>query len=273
MGRITVSALYLHPVKSCRGFAVDHVSLDTRGFSGDRRFLVVDPAGRFLTQRDTPRLALVAPTHHGGLLQLAAPDACPFNVPTTPASAPGSAATTRDVVIWHDTVRAVDLGEGAATWLTAVLQRPARLVGIGDDYTRPVRGESARPGDEVSFADAHPLLVISEASLADLNGRLEDPLPMNRFRPNLVVRGAPAFAEDEWKRIRIGDVVLRASGPCARCVMTSTDQETLARGKEPLRTLAQYRRSPRGDVNFGQNYGNESKSGPIRVGDEVEILE
>lgn len=271
MSRLTVSALYLHPIKSCRGFAVDQASLDARGFTGDRRFLVIDPAGRFLTQRDTPRLALVVPTNLDQRLHLSAPEASPLEVSTAPVTAAERAA--RDVVIWSDTVRAIDLGEAAATWLTTVLQRPARLVVIGDDYSRPVRRGSPEPGDEVSFADAHPLLVISEASLADLNERLDVPLPMNRFRPNLVVRGAAAFAEDTWKRIRIGNVILRASGPCARCVMTTTDQETMERGKEPLRTLARYRRGSGGDVIFGQNYINETKSGTINVGAVVEILE
>jgi len=271
MGPITVSALFLHPIKSCRGHAVDRAELDGRGFVGDRRFLVTDPAGRFLTQRDTPRLAHVTPRLRGWQLRLEGRGTPPFETTFDPDAT--ATALTRDVVIWHDTVRAVDLGDDVATWLTVFLQRPARLVGIARDFARPVRRGNPHPGDEVSFADAHPLLVLSEASLTDLNNRLDEPLPMDRFRPNIVVRGTDAFAEDAWRRIRIGGNVLRASGPCARCVMTTTDQETLARGKEPLRTLAQYRRGEGGDVHFAQNYINETKSGTIRIGDAVEILE
>lgn len=268
MSIVTVSALRIYPVKSCRGHTIARADVDALGFVGDRRFLVVDEHDRFLTQRETPRLALVTPTlRDDGGITLAAAGEPPITVAQTPPDAPG-----RQVLIWRDTVRAIDLGDEAARWLSRVLGRPARLVGIGPEFSRPMRKDAARPGDVVAFTDAHPLLVIGEASLADLNGRLDFPLPMNRFRPNVVVRGAEAFAEDQWKHIRIGGVVLRASGPCARCIITTTDQDSLTREKEPLRTLAAYRRGPEGEVFFGQNYIHETKAGTISVGDGVEII-
>lgn len=264
----TVSQLYIHPIKSCRGSAVSQIELDRRGVVGDRRFLIVDANGRFLTQRTEPRLAGIVPSLTPGGLTLATKGVTPLRVPL----AENGTEVSRPVVIWRDTVPALDLGDEAASWLSHVLDQPVRLVGTGRDFARPMNGPAAHPGDEIAFNDAHPLLLLSEASLADLNARLDVPLPMNRFRPNLVVRDTAAFAEDSWKRIRIGPVILRASGPCERCVITTTDQETLERGKEPLRTLATYRKNDDGGVCFGQNFIHETKSGTIRVGDPVEIL-
>lgn len=265
----TLAALHVYPVKSCRGHAVEAVDLDVFGPRGDRRFLVVDERGQFLTQRTLPRLALIEPTLESTQLQLAAPGIETVSIPAVP----GPAAPTLEVTIWRDTVAAADLGPTAASWLTTVLGRPARLVAMADAYHRPIRKDTALPGDEAPFSDAFPLLVISEASLEELNGRLTEPVPMNRFRPNVVISGCDAFAEDTWKRIRIGDVVLRAAGPCGRCIVTTIDQASLEQSKEPLRTLAQYRRSADGAVLFGQNYIHETKSGTLRVGAVVEILE
>lgn len=268
----SLASLHIHPIKSCRGHAVEEAWLDRFGLIGDRRFLVVDERGQFLTQRAVPRLALIEPRLDGATLTLAAPGADRLTV-----SASATADAPRlDAVIWRDTVRAADLGGLAAEWLSAFLGRPARLVAMPPEFSRPIRKSTALPGDEAAFSDAYPLLVVSEASLADLNDRLGPAaagLPMDRFRPNLVVRDCPAFAEDAWRRIRIGDVVLRAAGPCARCIVTTTNQQTLERGKEPLRTLAQYRRSAEGDVNFGQNYIHETKTGVLRVGAPIEVLE
>lgn len=264
---ITVASIHLYPVKSARGVAVKQATCDDRGFAGDRRFLVVDPAGRFLTQREVPRLALIQAVRRGNRLGLAAPGRVPL---TLPREAPDGVVC--DVTIWRDAVRAVDLGEAAARWLSAYLDRPVRLVGAGAAFRRPLRHAAAQPEDEVAFQDQHPLLVLSEASLAELNGRLRDPVPLDRFRPNLVLRGTAPHAEDSWLRIRIGGTVLRAAGPCTRCVVTTTDQQTLARSAEPLRTLATYRRDRHGGVCFGQNYIHETKRGSIRVGQSVTVL-
>ncbi|MCI0436243.1 MAG: MOSC domain-containing protein, partial [Gemmatimonadetes bacterium] len=194
---------------------------------------------------------------------------------------------TRRVSVWKsEGLLADDCGDEPAAWLGECLGTPCRLVRIGRQFVRPMlkvpapqtSAAGATPDHVVSFADAFPFLVIGEASLADLNDRLiaqdEDALPMNRFRPNLVVSGCAAFAEDAWPRFRVGEIVFRAGGPCTRCVMTTTDQFTGERGKEPLRTLARYRRnaSDPTDVDFGQNLIHETKSGTLRVGDRVEVL-
>lgn len=275
MPAITLTGLFLYPVKSLRGCAVVSARVDSLGLIGDRRFLVVDETGRFLTQRTLPRMALIATALDATHLTLSAPSASSVRI----AHAPDPTAPLRSVSVWKsENLLAEDCGSEAATFLSEFLSIPCRLVRIGSAFTRPILKPSAHPGENVTFADAFPLLVVSDASLADLNDRVaehgEDPLPMDRFRPNLVVSGCPPFAEDTWSRFRIGEIVFRAAGPCARCIMTTTDQATAERGKEPLRTLATYRRDAKDptDVNFGQNLINETKSGSLRLGDEVTIL-
>jgi uncharacterized protein YcbX len=171
------------------------------------------------------------------------------------------------VRIWKDQCTATWLGEKAARWFSDFLEAPSNLVHMADDTLRPANATYAPEGTRVSFADAFPFLVISEESLADLNSRLAEPLPMNRFRPNLVVGGAQPYDEDRWERVEINGIRLRIVKPCARCVITTTDQATTERGQEPLRTLARYRKSW-GQVMFGQNAVHETL-GRLRVGDRV----
>jgi uncharacterized protein YcbX len=271
-----LSGLFIHPVKSLRGCAVPVADVDALGLVGDRRFMVVDEMGRFLTQRALPRMALITAALGPDTLTLLADDAGTLTVPRH--SQPG--VPRRSVSVWKsEGLLAEDCGDAAATWLSGFLRTRCRLVRIGPEFRRPIlKPDVAGPGDVVHFADAFPFLVIGEASLADLNDRLaaqhEEPVPMNRFRPNLVVTGCPAYAEDTWTRIRIGPLVFHAAGPCARCVITTTDQRSAERGVEPLRTLATYRRDALdpSDVNFGQNLIHETKSGTLRVGDEVHLL-
>ena len=271
-----LTGLFIHPVKSLRASAVASADVDALGFVGDRRFLVVEDHGRFLTQRTLPRMARIATSLSENLLTLSAEGAGTVNVPR--ASDP--TAPLRTVSVWKsEGLQAEDCGDDAANWLGDFLGVKCRLVRIGPAFQRPIlKPDVALPGDVVNFADSHPFLIISEASLEDLNGRLvaqgHAALPMNRFRPNLVVTGCPAFAEDSWTRIKVGGMIFRASGPCSRCIMTTTDQFTGERGKEPLRLLATYRRDAADptDVNFGQNLIHETKSGRLRVGDTVEIL-
>lgn len=177
----------------------------------------------------------------------------------------------RQVEVWRDTVAAVSAGPMAARWLSTFLGEDCELIRMPETTVREVDPDVAGPGHRVAFADAYPLLVVSEASLADLNLRIEEPLPMDRFRPNLVVTGCPPFAEDGWRRIRIGDVEFVGVKPCARCSIPTVDQMTGKRGKEPLATLAHYRRRGR-EVLFGQNIVHVG-TGVIRVGDPVEVLE
>ena len=267
-----LSGIYIYPVKSLRGVAVAAAALDAHGLVGDRRFLVVDDTGRFLTQRVLPRMALIDTELGRAELILRHPQ---HGSAAVGLADDGPSVT---VQIWRDTVQAVDCGVEISVWLSDFLRHPCRLVRMGTDYRRPVKPAKAQPGDVVTFADAYPLLALSEASLADLNDRLvtqaEDPVPMNRFRPNVVIAGCPAFAEDAWPRVRIGAAVFRTAGPCVRCNIPTIDQATAVRYKEPIRTLATYRRTAAdaGEVIFGQNLIHETKSGEIRIGDAVTPL-
>lgn len=270
-----VSGLFIYPVKSLRGFAVPTVEIDELGLAGDRRFLAIDEAGQFLTQRQHPRMALVSTTLANGTLTLIAEGAGRIGIPT--ASDP--AAALHPVAVWKsEGLLAEDCGPTPAAWLSDILQLKCRLVRLGEKFRRPVLKKAARPGDHFSFADGAPILVTSEASLADLNDRIRqnsgEPVSMDRFRPNLVITGCTPFAEDEWPCIRLGDVVLRKAGRSDRCIMTTTDQLTGVRGKEPLRTLATFRRDPveSSSVYFGANFINESKRGTVRVGDAVDLI-
>ena len=264
-----LSALHIYPVKSCRGLSVKSAPVDDHGLVGDRRFMVVgETDGLFLTQRTQPRMALIETTLTKDTLLLSSPQHSSVVVPLD------ASYGERPVTVWKSTVTADDCGDEPAKWLSRFLGRPLRLVRIGGAFHRPVKPSKAQPGDVVSFADAYPFLVISEASLNDLNARLTTPLPMNRFRPNFVVAGGEPYAEDQWGQFTIGSVIFRNAGPCARCVVTTTDQLTAARGKEPLKTLATYRRDPVDptDVNFGTNLIHETKRGTIRVGDKIALL-
>jgi uncharacterized protein YcbX len=225
--------------------------------------MVVDPEGRFVTQRDEPRLATIeARVETQGL-------ALESGGRRLVVKTPGP-ETRRPVTVWRSTVPA----RIADASLEALIGRDLRLAYMDDPRSRTINPDYGRPEDRVSFADGYPLLLASEASLDDLNARMGAPLPMDRFRPSIVVAGAPPWAEDFWRRIRIGEAVFRIVKPCDRCIVTTTDQATGARGAaggEPLRTLARFRR--RGDsVFFAQNLIPET-TGAIRVGDPVEILD
>jgi uncharacterized protein len=273
---LRLAGLYIHPVKSLRGCAVTEVQVDELGPVGDRRFLVVDATGKFLTQRTHPRMACVATALTVDTLALSADGHGGLQVPRF--SPPGS--PTRTVTVWKsEGLVADDCGDAVAEWLSSFLATAVRMVRIGKDFTRPVKPAKAKPGDVVSFADGYPFLLIGQASLDHLNDRLQengaDPVPMNRFRPNLVVTGGTPFAEDGWAHFRIGGVTFRNAGLCARCIVTTTDQQTGERtGPEPLRTLATFRRDAADptDVNFGINLVNETKQGVLRIGDAVEVL-
>jgi hypothetical protein len=264
---VILSALNLYPVKSCRGIAAARWPLDAFGLAGDRTWMVVDDAGKFLTQREEPRLALVdVRLADDGTVVLAAPGGAPLHLPAA-RSRPGD----REVEVWRHRGPAVDGGDEAAAWISSHLGRSARLVALPRAHARPVSRDWFAGEAHAAFSDGYPLLLIGEASLDDLNSRLVHPLPMNRFRPNLVVRGAAPYAEDLWKRIRIGEVELEVVKPCARCTITTTEQSTGERdGTEPLRTLATYRKTELG-VLFGQNVVHLGR-GVLEVGAEVDVL-
>jgi uncharacterized protein YcbX len=263
---IAVSSLIYYPIKACRGFEVDSARVERMGLQHDRRMMVVTDEGRFLTQRECPRLALVTPGLNNGSVTLSAPNYDSIQVGIQTAGTPWL------VNVWKSKgVHAIDQGEEAASWFSDWLGASVRLVHIADGYKRIVNREYAVNGDDhTGFADGYPILLTSEAGLEDLNSRLETPVPMNRFRPNLVVRGGAPFVEDTWKRIRIGNVELAVVKPCARCEVTTIDKETLERSKEPLKTLGKYRKQKHGAI-FGQN-AIPVNEGDLRLGMIVEVL-
>jgi uncharacterized protein YcbX len=259
----TLSGLYVYPIKSCAGISLQSADLSATGLHHDRRWMLVDEAGGFMSQRAHPRMALISVQLSAWHLAVAAPGMPGLEIPLQQDD-----ENTIDVRVWGDTNRGTLVGKEADHWFSEFLEFSCRLVRKPDDDPRLVDSSYAERGDQVSFADGFPFLLISEASLEDLNGRLEDPLLMNRFRPNLVVRGCGPYAEDGWGRLRIGGVSFRVAEPCPRCAITTVDQSTGVRGKEPLRTLATYRNSEVGTV-FGRNLIHDSL-GTVCVGDPVE---
>ncbi len=264
---ITISNLTYYPIKACRGFDVSSSDVGRMGLAYDRRMMVVTPDGGFLTQREHPRLAFIMPTLQNDSLTLSAPnfDSLQIGIQTS--------GTPTLVDIWASkSVHAIDQGDEAAAWLSDWLGVSVRLVHIADGFKRKLNPDYAvNADDHTGFADGYPILIISEESLQDLNSRLDSPVPMNRFRPNLVVKGCEPFAEDTWRRIRIGGMQMALVKPCARCVVTTIDKETLEKNKEPLKTLSRYRRHELGAI-FGMN-AIPLNEGKIDIGMDVEILE
>jgi uncharacterized protein YcbX len=261
---VTVTSLHVYPVKGLGAIGLQQAEVTPRGLRHDRRFMVVDPAGEFFTQRDFPRMATVWTEIEGGALRLAAPDAGEVELEAEPID--GAAMTVR---VWNSSgLAAIAPSPEADAWLTDYLGKPCRLVYMPDHSRRPTN--SAYGGEHiVSFADGYPFLFTNEASLEELNGRLSRPVPMNRFRPNVVVKGVPAYAEDGWKDVRVGDVRFLVTKPCGRCQVTTTDQTTgEVTGPEPLSVLSGYRNDPKFGSLFGMNAVAESL-GTIRVGDAV----
>jgi uncharacterized protein YcbX len=263
---ITVSNLIYYPIKACRGIEVESACVERMGLEHDRQMMVVTPEGEFLTQREHPRLALVRPKLENGKLELSAPnyDAIQVGIQTS--------GTPWLVNVWKSKgVHAIDQGEEAADWFSDWLGASVRLVHIADGYRRTINEHYAvNSDDHTGFADGYPILLTSEEGLQDLNSRLESPVPMNRFRPNIVVKGGEPFVEDIWNRIRIGNVELAVVKPCARCEVTTIDKDTLERSKEPLKTLGKYRKQKLGAI-FGQNV-IPLNEGRIQVGMNVDIL-
>ena len=266
-----LASITLYPLKSAAGVDLDASPVEARGLAGDRRWMVVDPEGKCLTGREHPRLVLVRARIEDGRLGLEAPGLSPT---TVPRAAPGSGrGEPHPVKMWNGDCRGVDTGDEAASWFSALLETPVRLVAMTDDCLRSPDQEVAQPGDLVSFADCFPVLLIGRSSLEELNGRLGEPTSMRRFRPNLVVEGAPPFAEDHWWRLRIGEVEFEGAENCERCTFPTIDPETGVKDarREPMRTLSTFRRRPEGGVFLGQNLIPRTL-GTVRVGDEVELL-
>ena len=264
---ITLSTIYYYPAKSMRGIQTTGAEVAERGLLHDRRWMLVDREGTFITQRQHPSLARVSLHPAPGGWQIQAPA-----MPLLSIRVPDEDAQTGTVTIWRDEVAVQHAGDEAADWFNRYTGVPGvQLVYMPDMTRRRVDGHYADKGEIVSFADGFPFLLISTASLADLNNRMQTPLPMSRFRPNLVVDGCTAFDEDGWKRIRVGGLTFRLVKPCSRCKVTTVDQLTAETGKEPLKTLASYRRWDN-EVWFGMNLVHE-QTGELHTGSEVEVLE
>lgn len=265
MSNITVSGLFVYPIKGTRGIELSRAHITPLGLQYDRRFLLVDPQGEFLTQREHPSLALVETSIEADSLVVRAPGQDPLRLPIRPEGAPD-----RAVRVWNDQCRASFVGKTAAEYFSTYLQRPVELVFMPDTEGRTVDTQYAKRGEKVNFADGFPFLLTTEESLADLNARLIDGVPMNRFRPNIVVRGAPPWAEDTWTHLSIGNVVFQSCKPCQRCQVITIDQATGIRGKDPLATLSTFR-ARSNKVYFGWNLVAEGE-GELHVGDRVNLI-
>ncbi|WP_426588405.1 MOSC domain-containing protein [Mucilaginibacter sp. R-33] len=262
---LQVSELYIYPIKSLSGVAVQNAEVTRRGLQHDRRWMLVNEHGHFITQREFPQMALIKTTvetdgiavhhHSGGSLLI------PFN---------GERKSLQQFAVWDDTCMGQYVNEEFDRWFSQALNIKCRLVHMPDDSEREVDQRYAKPGMITSFADAYPFLLIGQASLDDLNKRMTLPLPMNRFRPNIVFTGGEAYSEDLMNEIEIAGITFYGAKLCARCVLTTIDQHTAVKAKEPLKTLASYRMK-NNKIMFGQNLVHEN-TGIISVGDELDVL-
>lgn len=262
---LTVSDLYIYPVKSLGGFSLQEARLTDRGFTYDRRWMLTDENNRFLSQREVPAMALLQVSIREENLLIT-------NKKTGDLIMISFAPLTTETImvsVWDDTCIGQRVSDEADAWFSRQLERPCRLVYMPDSTQRTVDAAYAHNKEITSFSDGYPLLIIGQASLDDLNSRLASPLPMNRFRPNIVFTGGIPFQEDDMKQFTIGDVQFFGVKPCARCVVTTIDQESGIKAKEPLKTLSTYRAKDQ-KIYFGQNLLFKG-SGTIRVGDMITL--
>jgi uncharacterized protein YcbX len=288
------SEINIYPIKSLKGITLQESVVEKRGLQFDRRWMLTDPDGLFFTQREMPKMATVEidKVNFDGLI-VSARGFEPLIIPAEP-----DLGHRANVTVWQDTVAAISYHKTLNEWFSEVLERKCQLVIMPEKSHRHVNKLFDNGGDIVSFADGYPLLLIGEGSLAEVNERLHDiyhdeeygeklPLPMNRFRPNLVVQGSDPFEEDGWAKIRVGEAIFRVPKPCARCVITTVDQvKGEFDGKEPLKTLASFRMAKdafpgkfealgqtANAVLFGENLIPENPGATVSLGDEVEVLE
>lgn len=291
-----LSEVNIYPIKSLKGIALQESIVEKRGLRLDRRWMLTDPDGMFFTQREVPKMAAITVRVESGGLRVESEAAGALTIPFEP-----DLGVRQQVIVWHSEVSGLVYNGVVSEWFSDVLGRNCQLVLMPETTERHVSELFDTGGDIVSFADGYPLLIINESSLGELNERItknsESPdasgtlelqsLPMNRFRPNVVVSGSEAFAEDKWAKIRIGEAFFRVVKPCARCVTTTVDQSKGEfDGKEPLKTLASFRmakdvfpdtfelfdQKPNA-VLFGENLIPENPGATIRIDDEIEILQ
>lgn len=264
----SISEIWIYPIKSLGGIRLQQANLTEQGLQYDRRWMLLDEEGRFLTQRQLAPMAMLDVSMPPGYLQVihrqkALP---PLQIPLEIKEP----AVLLNAPIWDDYSKAFVVSQEANRWFSEALDRSCRLVFMPEDGMRTVTGKTSGRRQKVSFADGYPALLIGQASLDDLNSRLADPVPMNRFRPNLVFTGGAPFEEDDWHSFTIGDKQFWAEKPCARCIVTTIDQEDgRKRSKEPLATLATYRNWNQ-KLLFGQNLLYET-GGTIRIGEAIQV--
>lgn len=291
-----ISEINIYPIKSLKGIALTESIVEKRGLRFDRRWMLTDPAGMFFTQREVPKMATVRVHVDSGELRVESETGDEMRIPFEPDK-----GHRQNVTVWQSEVAGLVYNGEVSEWFSDVLGKKCQLVLMPETSKRRVNKDFDNGDDIVSFADGYPLLVIGEASLAALNERIDEnrareedagkdagvPLPMNRFRPNVVVQGSEAFAEDNWAKIRIGEAIFRVAKPCARCQIPTVDQDRGEfDGKEPSRTFATFRMAKQAfpdtyeafrltpnSVVFGENLIPENPGGTINVGDRVEILE
>ena len=290
-----LAGIRIYPIKSCGGIAVANAVLEPRGLAGDRRYMLVDERGRFLTQREHPRMATIRVREAGGRPsdtpeQRPAEDGRASDAPARCSvaagwvvEAPGQEALSlpaslplgpqRKSTVWRDTLELTEADPAVNRWFSDALDLPCRLVNMSEGHLRPLKAGRGRDGDQVSLADGAPVLLTATASLAQLNVRLPRPVRMLNFRPNLVAETETPFEEDWWERIRVGEAEFDVAWACTRCVLTTIDPETAVKdpGGEPIRTLKTFRRGPEG-VMFGQNL-IPRRLGTVSVGDPIYIIQ
>jgi uncharacterized protein YcbX len=268
---LQLSEIWVYPVKSFGGISLQESKVTDRGLELDRRWLLVDDDGRFLSQREHPELALFSPEIAGDFLKIThRAHFESIEIPLRPTFS--NVETKVKVTVWDDTIEAFEVGSTVTDWFTRLLGFSVRMVYMPEGSERKLDPNYAITGDEInSFSDAYPFLIIGQSSLDDLNARLKNPVAMNRFRPNFVFTNGEAFEEDIWKEFTIGSVSFVGVKPCDRCIMTTVDQEKgVVSGKDPLKTLAKYRNFGN-KVLFGQNVIGLGL-GTVKVGDSVRIL-
>jgi uncharacterized protein YcbX len=265
---LTISELHIYPIKSLRGISVKSTKATDRGFEYDRRWMLVDHFGGFMTQREYPQMALInveiddkgLNVYHRNRKNLRK-HFIPLNI---------SKSNVITVPIWDDTCSALLVGSDSDKWFSEALDVECKLVYQPFESRRTVDQKYAKENALVSFADGYPFLIISQASLDDLNSKLDEPLPMNRFRPNIVFTGGDPYQEDNMKTFKVENIIFYGVKPCARCAIITTNQETAERLHEPLKTLATFRKFEN-KVLFGMNLLHEG-NGEVNVGDKIEIL-
>jgi Uncharacterized Fe-S protein len=265
---LTISQIWVYPVKSLGGIALEEAVAEPRGFRHDRRWMLVDDRGRFVTQREIPQMALLGTSIQPPFLRVFWKNAPEISV-EIPLD-PGNALLPQKMVeVWGDRCKALEMPPEVNQWFSDNLKQPLHLVFMPDTTRRRTDGRYAPAGQHVSFADGFPYLIIGQASLDELNRRMGQALPMNRFRPNLVFTGGKPFEEDHWADFSIGDHKFRGVKHCARCVVTTIDQDSGQKAAEPLKTLATFRKSGN-RILFGQNLiSMEISTGPVRLGDQI----